>query len=51
MSEHTQEAREFESKAQSLENDLNEKISVANRTAKGFVVEFAARVNRVERVV
>ena len=51
IAEHTLKARDFESKAQKLENDLNEKIAEANRNAKGFVVELAARVDRVESVV
>ena len=51
IAEHTLKARDFESKKQKLENDLNEKIAEANRNAKGFVVELAARVDRVEGVV
>ena len=47
IAEHTLKARDFESKAQKFENDLNDKIAEANRNAKGFVVELAARVDRV----
>ena len=51
MAEHTMKLRDFEIKAQKLENDLDDKIAEANRNAKGFVVELAARVDRVEGVV
>ena len=51
IAEHTLKSRDFESKTQKLENDFNDKIAEANRNAKGFVVELAARVDRVEVVV
>ena len=51
IAEHTLKARDFESTAQKLENDLTDNIAEVNRNAKGFVVELAARVDRVEGVV